>query len=69
MLWRIFMISGEGWAFEMEGSQRVQGPPTLSSSTGVLCPLILGFRGDTWYLKSVCPMQCYKRLIYWRDSL
>ena len=45
------MISGEGWALEMEGSQGVQGPPTLSSSTGVLCPLILGFRGDTRYLK------------------
>ena len=51
MLWRIVVISGEGWALEMEGSQGVQGPPALSSSTGVLCPLILGFRGDTRYLK------------------
>lgn len=39
--------SGEGWAFEDGGKQRVQSSPAPPSSTGVppLPPIVLGFRG------------------------
>ena len=60
---RIFVISsGEGWAFEDGGKQRVQSSPALPSSTGVppLPPIVLGFKGNTGALGVSAPLSAIR---------